>query len=116
VFLSCAISGFSSTNFAQPIFSHNLFQNDRTLPKITDKVYFEISIDDEPSGKIVFGLFGEAVPRTAENFKRLCACDAGKGELSGVDLCYKNTPIHRISKLSLHTPPLPVQHFTVTGR
>lgn len=66
------------------------------LPKITDKVFLEISIDDEPSGRIVIGLFGEVVPRTAENFKRLCACDAGKGKLSGIDLCYKNTPIHRI--------------------
>jgi len=68
------------------------------LPQITDKVFLEISIDDQPSGRIVIGLFGEVVPRTVENFKRLCACDAGKGKLSGIDLCYKNTPIHRISK------------------
>lgn len=44
------------------------------------------------------GLFGEVVPKAVENFKRLCACDAGKGKLSGMDLCYRNTAIHRISK------------------
>ena len=77
------------------------------MPKITDKVYLEISINDEPSGKIVFGLFGEVVPRTTENFKRLCACDAGKGKLSGVDLCYKNTSIHRIGKFKFHLSFLP---------
>jgi peptidylprolyl isomerase len=68
------------------------------MPKITDTVYLDISVDEEPLGRIVVGLFGEVVPRTAENFKRLCACDAGKGKYSGVDLCYKGTPIHRISK------------------
>ena len=68
------------------------------MPKVTDKVYLEVSVDDEPAGRIVFGLFGKVAPRTAENFKRLCACDAGKGKLSGVDLCYKGSLLHRISK------------------
>ncbi len=68
------------------------------LPDITDEVYLDISIDDLPAGRIVLGLFGKVAPRTVENFKRLCACDAGKGKLSGVDLCYKGSLIHRISK------------------
>lgn len=70
----------------------------KEMPHITDKVYLEISVDDVPIGKIVLGLFGKTAPRTVENFKRLCACDVGKGKSSGVDLCYRNTIIHRISK------------------
>jgi peptidylprolyl isomerase len=68
------------------------------MPKITDTVYLDISVDEEPVGRIVVGLFGDVVPKTVQNFKRLCACDAGKGKLSGVDLCYRGTAIHRISK------------------
>lgn len=67
-----------------------------TMPKITDTVYLDISVDGKPLGRILIGLFGEVVPKTVENFKRLCACNAGKGKYSGVDLCYKGTAIHRI--------------------
>lgn len=48
----------------------------------------------------------------------MCACDAGKGKLSGIDLCYKNTPIHRISKFDstvcamyYNVHQLRVEHF-----
>lgn len=68
------------------------------MPEITEKVYLEISIDDVPAGRIVLGLFGKVAPRTVKNFKRLCTCDAGKGKLSGLELCYKGSLIHRISK------------------
>ena len=92
----------STYEYRRPIFSSNkhfyaiLYSE---MPKITDTVYLDIEIDNVPAGRIVLGLFGQLAPRTAENFKRLCACDAGKGQLSGVDLCYKGTTIHRISKL-----------------
>ena len=46
--------------------------NDSELETITSKVYFDIEIDSEPSGRITIGLFGNAVPRTAENFRALC--------------------------------------------
>mmetsp|Transcript_26478 Transcript_26478/g.30772 ORF Transcript_26478/g.30772 Transcript_26478/m.30772 type:complete len:217 (-) Transcript_26478:1398-2048(-) len=65
------------------------------MPTITDKVYLDVEINGVES-KIVIGLFGELVPKTVENFKSLCACDKGLGELSDEPLCYKNTKFHRI--------------------
>ncbi len=68
------------------------------MPEVTQKVYFDIEVNGELSGRVVFGLFGKVAPRTVENFTRLCACDAGVGQLSGQNLCYENTIIHRISE------------------
>ena len=48
-----------------------------TLDTVTKKVFFDIEIDGKPEGRIVFGLFGDTVPVTAENFASLCAGDKG---------------------------------------
>ena len=42
---------------------------------VTHRTYFEMAIDGEPVGKLVFGLFGNALPKTVENFRALCAGD-----------------------------------------
>lgn len=50
------------------------------LPKITKRVYLDVEIGDTPSkGRLVIGLFGDAVPRLAENFETLCRENAYAG-------------------------------------
>jgi peptidylprolyl isomerase len=64
-------------------------------PKVTSKVYFDVEINDQPAGRIVFGLFGDVVPKTAENFRALCTGEKGNGK-SGVPLHFKGSKFHRI--------------------
>ena len=49
-----------------------------TLDKVTEKVFFDIDIDNKPEGRIVFGMFGDTVPKTTENFSKLAAGTEGK--------------------------------------
>ena len=63
--------------------------------KITAKTFFDITIDGEKVGGIVFGLFGDVVPKTVLNFKTLCTGESGVGK-SGKKLHYKGSIFHRI--------------------
>ena len=66
-----------------------------TLDTVTEKVFFDITIDGEAAGRIVFGLFGNTVPKTAGNFAALTTGEAGVGN-SGKPLYFKGSSFHRI--------------------
>ncbi|XP_049870487.1 peptidyl-prolyl cis-trans isomerase G isoform X2 [Pectinophora gossypiella] len=63
-----------------------------------DRVFMDISIGGLPSGRIVFELFNDVAPKTAENFRALCAGDMGLGKVTGKPLTYKGMVFHRVVK------------------
>lgn len=59
------------------------------------KVFFEVALDSAVVGKVVFELYNDIVPKTAENFRALCTGEKGKGKL-GCNLHFKGSLFHRI--------------------
>ena len=59
------------------------------------RVFFDISINNQAAGKLVFELFKDTNPKTAENFRALCTGERGVGK-SGKNLHYLNSIFHRI--------------------
>ncbi|KAG6758226.1 hypothetical protein POTOM_038564 [Populus tomentosa] len=68
---------------------------DLDLEGVTHRVYFDVEIAGKPMGRVVMGLFGKTVPKTAENFRALCTGEKGMGK-SGKPLHFKGSTFHRI--------------------
>jgi len=64
--------------------------DDSKGPKVTDKVFFDITIGGTPAGRVEIGLFGKTVEKTVRNFKELAEKPEGEG--------FKGSKFHRVIK------------------
>ncbi|OCF40756.1 hypothetical protein I317_05451 [Kwoniella heveanensis CBS 569] len=57
------------------------------------RVFFDFTVGGNPLGRVVFELFNDVVPKTAENFRALCTGEKGISSTSNVAL---HCPVHRV--------------------
>ncbi|MEU3446338.1 peptidylprolyl isomerase [Streptomyces thermolilacinus] len=55
---------------------------------MSENVYFDVTVNGNKIGRIVFRLFDDLVPKTARNFRELATGQNGYG--------YKGSPFHRV--------------------
>jgi hypothetical protein len=53
---------------------------------ITSRVYFDVTAQNQPLGRVIIGLYGDTVPKTVANFQSLCI---GNKNLNGKQLSCK---------------------------
>eukprot|EP00928_Gymnodinium_smaydae_P088090 TRINITY_DN72235_c0_g1_i1.p1 TRINITY_DN72235_c0_g1~~TRINITY_DN72235_c0_g1_i1.p1 ORF type:complete len:476 (-),score=137.22 TRINITY_DN72235_c0_g1_i1:169-1596(-) len=62
------------------------------------KVFLDISIGNRTGGRVIFELFADVTPRTAENFRGICTGEYGFGRNTKKKLSYEGCSVFRSSK------------------
>jgi peptidylprolyl isomerase len=62
---------------------------------LSPRVFFDVAINNRPTGRLVFELFSDQLPVTSENFRALCTGETGLGYWLK-PRHYKDTRMHRI--------------------
>ncbi|XP_073438282.1 NK-tumor recognition protein isoform X2 [Dendrobates tinctorius] len=70
----------------------------RMAEKARPQCFFNVEINREPVGRIVFQLFSDVCPKTCRNFLCLCTGEKGIGKVTKKKLCYKGSTFHRVVK------------------
>mmetsp|Transcript_14726 Transcript_14726/g.21988 ORF Transcript_14726/g.21988 Transcript_14726/m.21988 type:complete len:372 (+) Transcript_14726:81-1196(+) len=63
--------------------------------KENPRCFFDVKIGESAPGRVIFEVFSDEVPKTAENFRALCTGEKQKGTEGG-PLHYKGTIFHRV--------------------
>lgn len=59
------------------------------------RVYLDVAIGTKAGGRVIFELFADVTPRTAENFRGLCTGEYGLGRTTKKPLCYEGCTFFR---------------------
>lgn len=63
------------------------------------RTFFDVTLGGLPAGRIVFELYADVAPKTAENFRALCTGEIqALGKVTGKHLHYKGVIFHRVVK------------------
>ncbi|KAG6910098.1 hypothetical protein DXG01_013151 [Tephrocybe rancida] len=62
---------------------------------VRPRTFFDFTVDNQPLGRVIFELYNDSAPKTAENFRVLCTGERGISPTSQHPLYYKNCTIHR---------------------
>lgn len=62
---------------------------DEEEPPARIRCFFDINLGGLPAGRVVFELYPDITPKSAENFRALCTGEMGIGKITEKPLHYK---------------------------
>ncbi|CAG7886296.1 unnamed protein product [Brassica rapa] len=73
----------------------NTASSSLSIKMANPRVFFDMTLDGAPAGRIVMELYKDTTPNTAENFRALCTGEKGVGK-KGKPLHFKGSAFHRV--------------------